>query len=51
MKFFLSTRNAGTGWSRDSGNGQPVTDPTREPSHGQASDTINDIPLCLQAGT
>lgn len=32
------------GWSRDSGNGQPVTSPTPNPSHGQAQnpDIIND---------
>jgi hypothetical protein len=39
-------------WSRDWGNGQPITGQTWDPSHGQAPipDNINDTLLCFQTG-
>jgi hypothetical protein len=39
-------------WSRDWGDGQPITGPNWDPSHGQAPvpGTINNTLLCLQTG-
>jgi hypothetical protein len=42
----------GQRWSRDKGNGRPITGPTWDQSHGQAPvpDTIDDTLLCLHTG-